>query len=359
MKLRYALSAVTALAVMMVATIPGPPVTAAPILSGGPLVHTFSIVARDSVTGELGVAVQSHWFSVGPIVPWAEAGVGVVATQSLVEVSYGPRGLELMRRGLSAPEALKQLLAEDPEREVRQVAMVDADGRVAVHTGNLCIADAGHEQGEQFTVQANLMLNDQVWGAMADAYRSSSGDLTERLLAALEAAQGVGGDIRGQQSAAILVVKPTGTEQPWLDRVVDLRIEDHPEAVRELRRLVQLHRAYEMANLGDEHVAAREFEAAMAAYSKATDLAPGNIELKFWKAASLFKEGQKQAALPVFREVFAAEPNWAVVLPRLDGLDVLADDTMHFERAVREILEVAPPAARQAGLDEWQRRKDR
>src|SRR5712692_3887575 len=169
-------------------------------------VHTFSIVARDSITGELGVAVQSHWFSVGPLVPWAEAGVGVVATQSFVDPAYGPLGLELMRAGKSAKQALEGLLASDPGEAVRQVAMVDAQGNVAAHTGKKCIPGAGHVLGEQFSVQANLMLNDKVWPAMAKAYREAKGDLAERMLAALDAAQVVGGDIRGKQSAAILIV---------------------------------------------------------------------------------------------------------------------------------------------------------
>ncbi len=232
-------------------------VDAAPTAAGGPLVHTFSIVARDAESGRIGVAVQSHWFSVGPIVPWAEPGVGAVATQSLVEVSYGPRGLALMRQGLSAPEALEQLLAEDPDREVRQVAMIDARGRVAVHTGKLCIAEAGHITGDQFSAQANLMLNDKVWGAMAEAYGSATGDLTGRLLAALDAAQAVGGDIRGQQSAAILVVDGVKSDSAWAHKVVDLRVEDHPLPLTELRRLVKLNHAYDLANRGDEFVAAR------------------------------------------------------------------------------------------------------
>src|SRR5437899_3340195 len=189
-------------------------------------VHTFSIVARDSVTGELGVAVQSHWFSVGPLVPWAEAGVGAVATQSFVDPAYGPLGLELMRTGKTARQSLEGILASDPGREVRQVAMVDARGGVAAHTGKKCIPAAGHIEGEQFTVEANLMLNDKVWPAMAKAYRETKGDLAERMLAALDAAQTAGGDIRGRQSAAILIVSGKPTGKPWDDRIMDLRVED-------------------------------------------------------------------------------------------------------------------------------------
>ena len=191
-------------------------------------VHTFSIVARDPATGELGVAVQSHWFSVGSIVAWAEAGVGAVATQSFVDPSYGKNGLDLMRSGKSAPDSLRELLAKDEGREVRQVAMIDAQGRVDGFTGKNDIQAAGHIVGTNFSVQANLMLNDKVWPAMARAFENSKGDLAERMLAALDAAQLAGGDIRGKQSAALIVVtgKPTG--QAWKDRTFDLRVDDSP-----------------------------------------------------------------------------------------------------------------------------------
>ena len=169
-------------------------------------VHTFSIVARDPQTGDLGVAVQSHWFSVGTLVPWAEAGVGAVATQSFVDPVYGRIGLEMMRAGKGAPEALKGLLAGDEGRDVRQVAMIDARGRVDAWTGKGNIQAAGHIVGKGFSVQANLMLNDQVWPAMAKAFESARGDLADRMLAALDAAQAAGGDIRGRQSAAMIVV---------------------------------------------------------------------------------------------------------------------------------------------------------
>jgi uncharacterized Ntn-hydrolase superfamily protein len=194
-------------------------------------VATYSIVARDPQTGEMGVAVQSHWFSVGSVVSWAEAGVGAVATQSLVDPAYGPLGLELMRTGRTAPDALRSLLAGDDGRDVRQVAMIDAKGRIEAHTGPRCIADAGHvvDADNQFSVQANLMANVEVWPAMARAYRESTGDLADRLVAALEAAQEIGGDIRGKQSAALLVVSAASTGRPWEDRRFDLRVEDHPQ----------------------------------------------------------------------------------------------------------------------------------
>ncbi|HWQ29053.1 MAG TPA: DUF1028 domain-containing protein, partial [Dehalococcoidia bacterium] len=207
-----------------------------------PPAHTYSIVARDPATGALGVAVQSHYFSVGSIVSWAEAGVGAVATQSIANVDYGPRGLALMREGLSASQALSALLENDPGRDVRQVAMVDARGGVAAHTGTRCIPAAGHLSGDGFSVQANLMANDSVWPAMRDAFERSDGELADRLLAALEAAQNAGGDIRGQQSAALLVVSGERSHEPWRGRLFDLRVEDHPEPVAELKRLVRLRR---------------------------------------------------------------------------------------------------------------------
>jgi uncharacterized Ntn-hydrolase superfamily protein len=226
----------------------------APRADAQPLVHTYSIVARDPATGELGVAVQSHWFSVGSIVTWAEAGVGAVATQSFVDPAYGPRALELMRRGVPAPEALEQLVAKDAQRDGRQVAMIDAQGRVSAYTGKSAIAAAGHHVGRTFSVQANMMANGTVWPAMAEAFESTQGDLADRMLAALEAAEQAGGDIRGRQSAAILIVKAKGTGRPWAgaDRLFDLRVEDHQAPVGELRRLIRLQRAYAHANRGDE-----------------------------------------------------------------------------------------------------------
>ena len=244
-----------------------------------PFAHTFSIVARDPLTGQMGVAVQSHWFSVGSVVAWGEPGVGVVATQSMVEKSYGPQGLALMRTGVSALTALPALLQADDNREVRQVAMLDRLGQVAVHTGARCIACAGHVLGESFSVQANMMLNDTVWPAMAQAFRAASGPLAERLVTALEAAQSAGGDIRGQQSAALLVVSGTASEHPWEGILIDLRVEDHPQPVAEMKRLLAIHRAYDWMNQGDEFLADGEVEQALQAYRSAAELAPDMDEL--------------------------------------------------------------------------------
>lgn len=199
---------------------------------------TYSIAARDPRTGELGAAVQSHWFAAGELVPWAEAGVGAVATQALVGVGYGPLGLDLMRGGKRAPQALRALLAADEGEMHRQVAMVDPAGEVAAHTGSRCLREAGHRTGDGYSVQANMMLRDTVWDAMAEAFEKSTGPLTYRLLAALDAAEAEGGDVRGRQAAGILVVKDAPSGRPWEDVVVHLRVDDHPAPLEELRRLV-------------------------------------------------------------------------------------------------------------------------
>lgn len=309
------------------------------VQAGAPRAFTFSIVARDPATGEMGVAVQSHWFSVGSVVPWAEAGVGAVATQSFVEPSYGPLGLALMRTGKSAPEALKALLAGDEGREVRQVAMVDAKGRVAAHTGSKCIPAAGHETGDQFSVEANLMENDKVWPAMAKAYRDAKGDLAERMLAALDAAQSVGGDIRGVQSAAIVIVKGTGTGRPWADTIFNLRVEDSPQPLKELRRLVQLQRAYNHATAGDDFTAAGRLDDALKEYAEAARLAPEVLELPYWEAVALASNGHLEEALPLFKEIFAKEPRWAELTPRLPGVDLLPKDPELLKRIMAQAKE--------------------
>jgi uncharacterized Ntn-hydrolase superfamily protein len=280
-------------------------------------VSTYSIVAIDKESGVMGVAVQSHWFSVGSIVAWAEPGVGVVATQSIVEVSYGPLGLALMKGGMTAEQALKALLSIDQTPEVRQVAMLDKNGVVAVHTGSKCIPEAGHIIGEGFSVQANLMRSSRVWVEMAEAFRNSRGPLHERLVTALEAAENAGGDIRGRQSACILIVKTSTSGCTWKDKIMDLRVEDHPEPVKELRRLVTLHEAYKHANRGDSLVAEGRIEEALEEYQKASNIAPDKIELKFWQALTMYLHNRQMEAEQIFREVFSKNSDWKIVLSSL------------------------------------------
>jgi len=299
-------------------------------------VATYSIVARDAATGQLGVAVQSHWFSVGSVVPWAEPGVGAVATQSFTEPSYGPLGLTLMRAGKTAPEALSALLAADAHTDVRQVAMVDARGRVAAHTGEHAIVEACDRAGDGFSVQANLMLGAGVCDAMFEAYTSTDGDLAERLMRALEGAQAAGGDIRGRQSAALLVVRDDADLPAWGGRLFDLRIEDHPQPLEELRRLLTLARAYDLMNQGDEAMTRGDVEAAVSAYAGAEALAPGNHEMVFWHAATLAAAGRVDESLPLFRRAFELWPQWRTLLPRLPAAGLLPDDPGLIARILAE-----------------------
>jgi uncharacterized Ntn-hydrolase superfamily protein len=290
--------------------------------------HTYSIVARDPATGEMGVAVQSHWFSVGSIVTWAEAGVGAIATQSFVDPGYGMRGLELLRKGVAAPEALKQLVAADAQRDGRQVAMIDAQGRVDAYTGKSAIAAAGQQIGKGYSVQANMMANPKIWPAMAQAYETAKGDLADRLLAALDAAQAVGGDVRGKQSAALLIVKGKGSGKPWAgaDRVFDVRVDDHPDPLGELRRLVRFQRAYNHANRGDELMTDKRVDEALKEYAAASTFAPEVLELPFWHAVTLASIGRVSEAEPIFTQVFAKEPIWAELLGRLPAAGLFPND---------------------------------
>lgn len=299
-------------------------------------VHTYSIVARDPVTGQMGVAVQSHWFSVGSIVAWAEAGVGAIATQSFVDPSYGKLGLDLMRAGRSATDALKGLLAADEGRDVRQVAMIDAQGRVAAHTGAKCIQAAGHFVGKDYSVQANLMLSDKVWPAMSRAFENTKGDLAERMMAALEAAEAEGGDIRGKQSAALVVVSAKSTGRAWADRVFDLRVDDHAEPLKELRRLLTLQRAYNHMNAGDLAVEHKDNDAALREYSAAARLVPDNAEMIYWHAVALVNMGRVDESLPLFKKVFSMDRNWVTLTPRLADVGLLPADKSLIDRIVKQ-----------------------
>ena len=280
-------------------------------------ISTYSIVALDAETGQLGVAVQSHWFSVGTVVPWAKAGVGAVATQSIAEPSYGPKGLALMEKGIHADEALQSLLAKDIGKNVRQVAMVDFQGNVGAHTGSRCISYASHLTGKNYSVQANIMAKSTVPSAMVQAFESTTGDLAERMLAALDAAEAEGGDLRGRQSAAMLVVSGEPTGDPWTDRIVDLEVADHENPLIELRRLLRISQAYRHAQRGDEYMEKNEMDSALQEYSAATKLYPENPELPFWTAVTLAQTGELEKALLIFNDVFSRNGNLRELVPRI------------------------------------------
>jgi uncharacterized Ntn-hydrolase superfamily protein len=294
-----------------------------------PLAHTYSIVARDPATGEMGVAVESHYFSVGPIVAWAEAGVGVVATQSLADPAYGKLGLDLMRAGRSAPETLAGLVASDPASAVRQVAMVDAESRAAAHTGALAIAEAGHITGDGFSVQANMMQRATVWPAMAEAYRSTPGELVERLLAVLDAAEAEGGDIRGRQSAAILVVSGKNTGRPWMDTVYNVRVDDSREPLAEIRRLVSVARAYIHMRRAQSAVERGDFATLNLEFETAARLIGDNPEVRFWHAIGLLAVGKTEQGIAKLREVAARDRNWITLALRLPAVILPANQVVN------------------------------
>jgi len=298
-------------------------------------VSTYSIVALDEKTGQLGVAVQSHWFSVGTVVPWAKAGVGAVATQSIAEPSYGPKGLTLMEKGVPADEALQSLLAKDPGENVRQVAMVDAQGNVGAHTGSRCISYASHITGKNCSVQANIMAKSTVPAAMIQAFENTPGNLAERMLAALDAAEAEGGDLRGRQSAAMLVVSGDPTGDPWKDRIVDLEVADHENPLLELRRLLRINQAYRHAQSGDEYMEQDKMEKALQEYSAAANYYPDNPELPFWSAVTLAQTGELEKALPIFKDVFSRNDNLRELVPRIVKAGFLTDD----QNVLQQILE--------------------
>lgn len=289
-----------------------------------PMAHTFSIVARDAVTGEMAIGVQSHWFSVGTAVSWGEAGVGVVATQSFVNKSYGIKGLELMKSGKSATEALAELLAADEGREVRQVAMIDANGNVSAHTGKNCIDFAGHITGKNYSVQSNMMLTNKVCPAMVKAFEASEGKpLAERVLAALQAAQSAGGDIRGKQSAALLVVAGRSAGKPWDERLIDLRVDDHTLPLIELERLLRLYRAYQHMDKGDLATEKNDMKGAMEEYGTAMKMFPRNLEMQYWTAITLANNKRVNEALNMLKKIYKQDRNWRELTKRLPKVNLL------------------------------------
>jgi len=295
-----------------------------PSIMKDPFAHTFSIVAKDTVTGEMAVGVQSHWFSVGALVPWGKSGVGVVATQSFVNPAYGPNGLELMEKGKSAPVALKELVSKDDAKDYRQVAFLDANGKASAFTGEKCVESALQHVGDNFSVQANMMLNDDVVPAMAKAFKeNASMPLAERVVKVLQAAQAAGGDIRGRQSAALIVVGPNKVKNSWEDKKIDLRVDDSAEPLVELERLLKVARAYEYMNKGDLAVEAKDVDEALKQYGKAESLFPKNLEMRYWKAVALANSNRLEEAIPVFKAIFKEDNNWREMTKRLPDSDLL------------------------------------
>ena len=277
---------------------------------------TYSIIGRDPETGELGIAVQSRWFHAGQDVAWIEPGVGAVCTQATTEPTYGLRGLELLAAGRSPEQALVELTAADDRRDVRQVAIADADGRVAQHTGGRCVAAAGHVQGRHCCAQGNMLARDTCWGAMVESFEAAEGDLTDRLLAALDAAEREGGDARGRQAARILVRPAHAGGAPWRDRIIDVRVVDHPDPVTELRRLVSTKRAYDRLGKAFELVRQGEPAAAAAEADAAHALAPADDQITFWRATMLGGAGRTDEAVEAWRHAVRAHPGWPDFLRR-------------------------------------------
>jgi uncharacterized Ntn-hydrolase superfamily protein len=281
---------------------------------------TYSIIGRDPETGAIGIGVQSRWFHAGQDVAWIEPGVGAVCTQAIVEPRYGPDGLRLLRGGRSPAQALDELTAADGGRDLRQVAIADAEGRFAQHTGARCVAAAGHATGDDCCAQGNMLARDTCWDAMVGAFEAGDGDLIDRLLSALDAAERAGGDARGRQSAAIVV---------WTEevRTVDLRVADHPEPVQELRRLVDVKRAYDRLGNATDLAQQGELVAAAAEVDAAHALAPADDQITFWRATMLAGAGRIEEAATAWEEATRAHPGWPAFLDRCIEAGMLPPET--------------------------------
>jgi uncharacterized Ntn-hydrolase superfamily protein len=278
---------------------------------------TYSIVARDPGTGQLGVAAQSCYFALGSVLPWARAGVGAVATQSMVDPGYGPRCLDLLADGMGAAEALERVRAADEGREVRQVGLVDASGAVASFTGSLCIDEVGHAEGDGFSAQANMMAGPGVCEAMADAFAATPGSLATRLLAALVAAESKGGDARGQMSAALIVVEGERHEHPWEGVLTDVRVDHHPEPLAELARLLQVAEAYHLCDVAEGALIAGDAAAALAGAEAGLALLPGEGNLVLSYIGALIGVGRMDEAKAEVQRLVAVRPPWEGVLRAL------------------------------------------
>ncbi len=290
------------------------------------LAATYSIVARDSLTGELGVAVQSNYFSVGTDVSWARAGVGAIATQAIVEVAYGPKGLDLIARGSTAAEALDELVSQDPGAPLRQIGMVDASGHVAAYTGAACVSSCADVQGRGYSVQGNMLKSDNVWRAMGPAFEAAEGDLAERLMITLEAAEEAGGDVRGRKSAALLVVSADRSENEWEGRRFDLHVEDHVHPLEELRRLITVRRAFELFGQAREAIGEGDIDAALELVKRARILHPEEVQFSFWTGVALANCNRTEEARVWLTEAFDESDVWRELGRRLCDVGMYTGD---------------------------------
>jgi uncharacterized Ntn-hydrolase superfamily protein len=299
-----------------------------------PTSGTFSIVAFDPKTGDLGVAVASRVLAVGAVVPYAQAGVGAIATQAFANTTYGPKGLALLRKGLTPEQVLKRLLAEDKDREHRQVGIVDAKGRAIAFTGKKCLPWAGHLVGKGYAVQGNILAGEQVVKAMAQAFENTKGELAERLMAALEAGESAGGDARGKQSAALLVVRKGGGYGGFDDRYIDLRVDDHPEPVKELRRLLTMKLAWARLSEAARWRRKGDLQKAAEVLQEAIRRFPDQAVLHYDLACYLALLGRKEGALKELEIALQRDPNLKALAQKDDDLRSLRGDP-RFEKLVR------------------------
>jgi uncharacterized Ntn-hydrolase superfamily protein len=291
-----------------------------------PLVSTFSIVAFDPSTKELGVAVHSRYFSVGSVVPWAEAEVGAVATQSFVNVSYGPRGLQLIKNGLSVDEVISKLTSEDKERDYRQLGIIDAKGNAAAFTGKKCLSWAGSKTGLNYSAQGNILASRKVVENMGKQFESTKGSLADRLIAALIAGDKAGGDARGRQSASLLVVKKGGGRVGYGDRFIDLRVEDHSNPIIELKRLLNLHRVYSLIDESEDRLTKCDFKEAMVAIKKAVRLNPKVDDAHIDMGILYLKLGRRTEAVRAFKEALRLNPKMKNLMKQLPKVGLIEPD---------------------------------
>lgn len=289
----------------------------------GQLISTFSIVALDPSTKDLGVAVQSRYFSVGSTVPWAEADIGAIATQSFVNVSYGPRGLQLLREGLNVEEVIGRLTQNDEGKEFRQLGIVDAKGNASAFTGSRCLDWAGSKVGKNYAVQGNILASEDVVNRMVYRFESTQGDLAERLVAALDGGQEAGGDARGRQSAAMLVVRRNRGRAGYGDRYIDLRVEDHTDPIVELKRLLVMHHVYGLIDEGEDKMTTGDLEGALKAVKSALSLNPGNDDAHIDYAIICLKLDRKQEALKEFKEALRLNPRMKTLIKQLPGAGLM------------------------------------